>query len=171
MGVPTGGGWDSSRPLPGGPLLARRCEWRAVGRAVARGCVTSFLSGPDSCWIPPPPSRGLGGGPGEQGKRTPKPHQQTSEALLGKSLVLVSLATSPTGTALGLAPCLAWGMRGRGGGCQRGDGPTGEAGSVQRWDSHVPGGAETGKYGGVRRKLDVRTDLRHLSTNTLRKEK
>lgn len=26
QGLPTRGGWDSSHPLPGGPLLARRCE-------------------------------------------------------------------------------------------------------------------------------------------------
>ena len=35
------------------------------------------------------------------GRRTSKLHQQTCEALLGKS-VLVSLATSPAGIALGL---------------------------------------------------------------------
>ena len=65
------------------------------------------------------------GAPGAQG-RTLKPHQRTCEALLGKSLVLVSLATSPAGAALGRLPALP----GRGGRCGVDGRTDGEAGSV-----------------------------------------
>lgn len=137
-GSPSGGGRAAPDPCPVGPLLARRCGRGAVGRVAARGGGPSFLS--RSPLLLDPVWSFLRLGSRGAGRGTPKRRQQTCEALLGKS-VLVSLATSPAGVALGLSPRLA-----RGGG-QLGPrtsempraGLGGEAAAVQ--------GAETGKEG------------------------
>lgn len=104
------------------------------------------------------------GAPGAQG-RTLKLHQRTCEALLGKSLVLVSLATSPTGAALGGLPASPGGGAARGGRTDRWGGRVG----LKVGLSGVQRGRNRERWGHAE-EADVRMGLWNLSTNTLHEE-
>ena len=146
------------------------------------GGVTSFPSwSPSSCWILPPLSCGLAppNAPRELG-RSPKPHQQTCEALLGKSLfwhrwqqvLLVSLwaclpallgarvGESASGVSLGPTHCETL----------RNGWMVGEAVSLEVGLLESAQWCRNGEYGRMWKKLDLRVGLWNPFPNTLQKE-